>query len=216
MMPETSLPFDAILFDLDGTLIDTESLAVASGLAALAQNGFQVAADFMHQLIGKDHTATAAIIRAQLPDLDLAEFDLQWRRLFNEGVNRGLPLKPGAEALLEQLAHLPRGLVTSSRREEAHRKLAVAGIARYFDLVISFDDVTAAKPAPDPYLLAAERLGVQPDRCLVFEDSETGAEAAHRAGCRVVQVPDVLPSDGKWAHHLANDLLEGARAAGLI
>jgi beta-phosphoglucomutase-like phosphatase (HAD superfamily) len=81
--------------------------------------------------------------------------------------------------------------------------------------VITLDDVTAAKPAPDPYLLAANKLGVAPARCLVFEDSEAGAEAAHRAGCRVVQVPDVVPSEGRWAHHLAPSLLEGALAAGL-
>ena len=216
MTDASSLPFDAILFDLDGTLIDTESLAVASGVEAFANSGFPIDAAFMHRLIGKDHVASAAIIRAHLPDLDLEDFDQHWRRLFNEKVARGLPLKPGAEALLEQLAHLPRGLVTSSRRDEAHRKLGIAGLAQYFDIVVSYDDVTAPKPAPDPYLLAARMLGVTPERCLVFEDSEVGAEAAHRAGCRVVQVPDVLPSDGKWAHHLAVDLLEGARAAGLI
>jgi HAD superfamily hydrolase (TIGR01509 family) len=215
-MTDDLLPFDAILFDLDGTLIDTESLAVASGVEAFANSGFEIDAAFMHQLIGKDHKASAAIIQAQLPGVDLAGFDQTWRRLFNERVDRGLPLKPGAEALLEQLAHLPRGLVTSSRRDEAHRKLGIAGLAQYFDIVVSYDDVTAPKPAPDPYLLAAKLLGVAPARCLVFEDSEVGAEAAHRAGCRVVQVPDVLPSDGKWAHHLAEDLLEGARAAGLI
>ena len=216
MKTDAPLPFDAILFDLDGTLIDTESLAVASGVEAFATSGFPIDAKFMHQLIGMDHSASAAIIQAQVPGVDLAEFDRTWRRLFNARVDVGLPLKPGAEALLERLAHLPRGLVTSSRRDEAHRKLGIAGIAQYFDLVVSVDDVTAAKPAPEPYLLAARLLGVAPERCLVFEDSEVGAEAAHRAGCRVVQVPDVLPSDGKWAHHLAADLLEGAKAAGLI
>ncbi len=81
--------------------------------------------------------------------------------------------------------------------------------------MITLDDVARPKPAPEPYLLAAERLGLPPARCLVFEDSETGAEAAHRAGCVVVQVPDVVPSEGRWAHHLAADLVAGARAAGL-
>lgn len=210
------LPFDAVFFDLDGTLIDTEALAVASGVEAFRRSGFPMERDFLHGLIGKDHTTSAAIIRAAVPQMDLAEFDRHWRALFNAAVDAHLPLKPGAADLLEQLAHLPRALVTSSRRTEAHRKLAIAGLAHHFQLVISWDDVDAPKPAPDPYLLAARTFGVDPARCLVFEDSETGAEAAHRAGCRVVQVPDVLPSDGKWAHHLAETLLDGARAAGLI
>ena len=209
-------PFDAILFDLDGTLVDTETIAVASGTEAFRRAGHPVGAEFLHQLIGKDHTASAAILRQSMPAMDMDAFNRHWRELFNEHLARGLPLKPGAVDLLDRLAHLPRGLVTSSRREEAHRKLGLAGIAHHFQIVITWDDVTAAKPAPDPYLLAAERLGVTPARCLVFEDSEVGAEAAHRAGCRVVQVPDVLPSDGRWAHHLAEDLLSGALAAGLI
>ncbi|MBA4349649.1 MAG: HAD family phosphatase, partial [Rhodobacter sp.] len=77
-------------------------------------------------------------------------------------------------------------------------------------------DVSEPKPAPEPYLLAAARLGVDPTRCLVFEDSDVGAEAAHRAGCTVVQVPDVAPTEGRFARHLAADLLAGARAAGII
>ena len=106
--------------------------------------------------------------------------------------------------------------MTSTGRVGAHRKLGIAGIAEAFTHVVTLDDVRAAKPDPEPYLLAASLFGVAPARCLVFEDSETGAEAAHRAGCVVVQVPDVVPSRGRWAHHLAPDLLTGARMAGLL
>ena len=94
--------------------------------------------------------------------------------------------------------------------------MAQAGLAGDFQHLITLDDVTRAKPAPDPYLLAAKWLGVAPARCLVFEDSEVGAEAAHSAGMRVVQVPDLVVSQGRFAHHLADDLISGARAAGLI
>ena len=207
--------YDALFFDLDGTLIDTESIAVATGMEAFAAHGHAVDLAFMHSLIGKDEPTSARIIRARLPAADLDAVGRHWSAAFSAGVDRGLPLKPGAADLLSH-PDLPRVLVTSSGRTGAHRKLKIAGIASAFAHVVSLDDVTAAKPAPDPYLLAAHLLGLDPARCLVFEDSETGAEAGHRAGCVVVQVPDIAPSQGRWAHHLAPDLLTGARMAGLI
>jgi HAD superfamily hydrolase (TIGR01509 family) len=207
--------YDAILFDLDGTLIDTESLALASGMAAFEQLGLSVTEDFMHGLVGKDMPTAARLIAEAHPTLDQAALHPIWQEGFQAGVNRGLSLKPGVAELLAACL-VPMAIVTSSRRAEAHHKLGVAGISDAFVHVVVYEDVTAPKPAPDPYLLAAEMLGVDPARCLVFEDSETGAEAAFRAGCRVVQVPDVVPSEGRWAHHLADDLLEGARMAGLL
>ncbi len=205
---------DAIFFDLDGTLIDTESLALASGLAAFAAMGHPVDEEFMHRLIGKDMPTAGRLIAAALPGLDQTGLHSLWGERFQAATADGLPLKPGAETLLSARLR-PMALVTSSGRDEAHRKLGIAGIADAFETIVTFHDVAAPKPAPEPYLLAAERLGVSPARCLVFEDSETGAESAHRAGCIVVQVPDVAPSEGRWAHHLAEDLISGARMAGI-
>ncbi len=207
--------YDALLFDLDGTLIDTESIALTTGIAAFAAHGVAVDAGFMHGLVGKDEPTATAIVRARFPQADLAAIHGHWRKGFEAGVETGLMLKPGVEAVLAATTTLPRAIVTSTGRAGAHRKLGLAGIAAHFAEVITLDDVARPKPAPEPYLLAAERLGLPPARCLVFEDSETGAEAAHRAGCVVVQVPDVVPSEGRWAHHLAADLVAGARAAGL-
>lgn len=207
--------YDALFFDLDGTLIDTESLSTMAGIAAFAAHGLTVDDVFMHRLVGKDEPSTLALIRAAFPEADLNAIGQDWHRGFYEGVERGLPLKPGAAELLAA-PDLPRVLVTSTGREGAHRKLSIAGIAGAFAHVVTFNDVAAAKPAPEPYLRAAQLLGVDAARCLVFEDSEPGAESAHRAGCVVVQVPDVAPSQGRWAHHLAPDLLSGARMAGLI
>ncbi len=207
--------FDALLFDLDGTLIDTESLAVAAGLAAFAEVGHPVSVEFLHGLVGVDLPGSRRIIGAALPGVDQERLHPIWQAGFAAAVERGLELKPGVAQMLAA-GRVPMAVVTSSGRVEAHHKLGLSGIAAAFDLVISRDDVTSAKPSPEPYLLAAQRLGVLPSRCLAFEDSEVGAEAAHRAGCVVVQVPDVVPGTGKWAHHLAENIIEGARMAGLV
>ncbi len=206
---------DAILFDLDGTLIDTESVAMAAGKAAFAALGHDVPVTFLHELVGVDLPTAGMKIQFAYPQIDLGQLNQHWRDGFESAIALDLPMKQGAVALL-QMALRPMAIVTSSDRLAAHQKLRMAQIDHHFDHVITVDDVKMAKPAPEPYLLAAQRMGVDPARCLVFEDSETGAEAAHRAGCIVVQVPDLAPSQGRWAHHLADDLLAGAKHYGLI
>lgn len=208
-------PFDAAIFDLDGTLIDTESVSFAAGRAAFESLGVAVEDDFLLSLVGLDLPATDRRIEAHHRAIDLALLNARWREGFDRDIRRGLRLKPGAADLLDRLA-LPRAIATSSHRAAADLKLGLTGLDRRFDHVIVYEDVARAKPAPDPYLLAAARLGADPARCIAFEDSETGAEAAWRAGMRVVQVPDMVPTGGRFAHHVATGLIEGARMAGLI
>lgn len=207
--------FDAVLFDLDGTLIDTERLAINATIAAFGAMGFAVDLAFLHSLVGKDLPTGDRLIVARYPTLDLAEMNRRVAATMDSDVLSGMPLKSGVRDLLAQIRQ-PKAVVTSSSRVRAIEKIAQAGLTAEFGHLITLDDVTRAKPAPEPYLLAAERLGVAPARCLVFEDSEVGAQAAQAAGMRVVQVPDMVPSLGRFAHHLADDLLSGARAAGLI
>ncbi len=211
--------FDAVIFDLDGTLIDTEALCNTAGAEACANLGFPVTLAFFESLAGIDDRNRARLIEEHTGvTVEYTGFLAEWDRLCTQRFAAGIPIKPGALELLERLgaADIPLALATSSRRGPAAEKLEGANLLPHFRTVVTFDDVASPKPAPDAYLLAAERLGVPPARCLAFEDSETGARAAHAAGVTVVQVPDLHPTKGAHAHHVAETLLLGAVAAGLL
>ncbi|MFN3722011.1 MAG: HAD family hydrolase [Paracoccaceae bacterium] len=208
--------FDAVFFDLDGTLVDSERLTVQTGTAAFAAQGHRNVEDLLHSLVGVDQITSAGMILERYPDLDLAQLNESWQTAFLAAQAVDLLLKPGASEIVHGLREQHAlALVTSSRRDPAEVRLVQAGLRPAFRAVITRDDVTSPKPHPEPYLLAASRLGVEPARCLVFEDSEPGAEAAFSAGMTVVQVPDIIPATGRFAHHVARSLTEGARWAGI-
>lgn len=213
------LSFDAVVFDLDGTLIDTESLCNAAGTEACANLGFPVSLAFFEGLAGIDDRTRARLIEEHTGrPVEYRAFLAEWDRLCTLRFQEGIPIKPGALELLTRLSAggIPLALATSSREGPAREKLEGADLLRFFRTVVTFDDVAAPKPAPDPYLLATERLGVPPGRSLAFEDSETGARSAQAAGLTVVQVPDLHPTEGAHAHHVAPSLLDGAVWAGLL
>lgn len=212
------MKFSAVIFDLDGTLLDTESSAISSGIKAFADQGIEIEKDWLDQLVGIDVATGTEIIRQAFGDLDMKRLNRVWYEEARKAQADGIDKRPGAEALLSHISQvaLPRAVATSSSRKDAHRKLRTSGLAPHFDVVVSFDCVRLPKPAPEPFLLAAARLGVDPAHCIAFEDSDTGARSAYAAGMQVVQVPDVLASKGEHAHHLADSLLAGARQAGLL
>ncbi|MDO5658362.1 MAG: HAD family hydrolase [Paracoccus sp. (in: a-proteobacteria)] len=213
--------FDAIIFDFDGTLIASEALALEAAGAALRELGHAVPDGFLNRLVGVDDNRSHTLIEAHFGPIERTSFDTRIRALIDARIaEHGLPLRPYAVEVLDLLdaqpAPLPRAIATSSYRARAEYKLRLTALAPRFAALVARDCVTDPKPAPEPFLLAASRLGVDPARCLAFEDSETGAEAAHRAGMFVVQIPDLGPATGRFADLVAPDLLSGARAAGVL
>lgn len=212
-------PFAAVIFDLDGTLIDTETLCNQTGVETCAVLGLDVSLGFFETLAGI-HDAERMRLLSDLTGvaIDPDQFYALWDKLTYARFKDGIPLKPGVFSLLAQIRALglPMAVATSSRRLPALTKLDVTGLRPWMTAVVTFDDIAQPKPAPDAYLHAAALLGVAPVDCLAFEDSEVGARAAWEAGMTVVQVPDIHAASGRYAHFVAGSLLDGARAAGLV
>lgn len=214
-------PYAAAIFDLDGTLIDTERLFIDAAVAAALRLSLPFDRAFMAGLAGQSDAEGFRLMQTRVgAATDLAAFQTEWSALVGAAYASGIPLMRGVADLLSDLSarRFPRAVATNSYTEGAHRKLAHAGIAHHFDPahIVGVDRVARAKPAPDLFLAAADRLRVAPGHCIAFEDSDAGTAAALAAGMTVVQIPDSHPAGTRDAHHLADTILDGARAAGLI
>ncbi|MFD5798978.1 HAD family hydrolase [Streptomyces diastatochromogenes] len=192
----------AVLLDMDGTLVDTEGFWWDVEVEVFAALGHTLDETWRHIVVGGPMTRSAGfLIEATGADITLAELTTLLNDGFEERIGRSLPLMPGAARLLAELYEyeIPTALVSASHRRIIDRVLASLG-PQHFALTVAGDEVSRTKPYPDPYLLAAAGLGAEPARCAVIEDTATGVEAAEAAGCRVVAVPSVAPiapTDGR-------------------
>jgi len=183
----------AVIFDVDGLLLDSEAVYRQSWTEAAANQRFvlthQRYATFIGQRIPWCEEQLAGLAGG---DFDLGAFRAAWRVRWREIARQGVAPKPGARELVAALrAHrIPCAVATSSARPEA--ELSLAAWMADFDAVVTGDQVVNGKPAPDIYLLAAKRLGIDPLRCLAMEDSANGARAALGAGMTVIIVPDLV------------------------
>ena len=191
----------AVLWDMDGTLVDSEKVWDISLAALYEELGGVLTPAVRALMVGSVAENTMRIVYTDL-DLELdREAMAESSRWLNEYTadlfDAGLPWCDGARELLEALAaeHTPMALVTNTQRALTERALNGIG-RRYFSATVCGDEVANGKPAPDPYLRAAALLGRKPQECLAVEDSVTGSAAAERAGCPVLVVPNDVEVPG--------------------
>lgn len=192
--PEPALPA-AVLWDMDGTLVDTEPYWIRAEHELVAAHGGQWSHEKALKLVGNDLLTSARVIRDEGP-VDLTPEEIVDRLLDRvvEQVREHVPWQPGALELLSALADagVPCALVTMSYDVFA-AEVVSRGPADAFRTVVTGDQVTRGKPDPEPYLVAAKRLGVDPQDCVAIEDSPTGIASALAAGARTLGVEAMVP-----------------------
>ena len=186
-----------IIFDMDGTLIDSQRIAIPAWEYAGNQQGILEMGSHVPKICGMNEKCWTEYIKQKIPTINIKRFKSDRIKYLNEkGI---LSLKMGAKTLLDFLRKngIKMAIASSSSKEMVIHRLNSVGILEYFDAIISNDDVTNSKPSPDCFLLAAEKLNVSPESCIVFEDTVTGIEAGIAAGMRCIRVIDIAEFDEK-------------------
>ncbi len=220
MQCNTPTSFAALLFDMDGLMIDTESLSALAWQQAAAALDIPLQQMHIDAMVGLAMPLCLHYLTEELGDAQQAQqLEAQSRQQYHRALHQQtIPLKPGITELLDWCHHhgIARAVGTATQRQLADIKLGRTGLARYFEHTVAGDEVARCKPAPDVYLQAAQRLGVAPEHCIVLEDSPYGAQAALAANMRVIIVPDMQQPPGeiaKQALAVCQDLFE---ARGLL
>ena len=191
---------DAVVFDMDGVLLQSEEVWDEVREEYVRERGGRYDAEIQRAMMGMSSPEWSRYLHdhAGVPD-EPEEINAEVVRRMLARYRVQLPLIPGAVEAVERLAaHYPLGLASSSNRELIDTALDVSGLAPFFSATVSSEEVAHGKPAPDVYLEAARRLGVDPSRCCAVEDSHGGIRSAKTAGMRVVAIPNpTYPPDAE-------------------
>lgn len=185
--------YDAVIFDLDGTLVDTEPLHKRSWEIAVAELGRSMPdGDYTLFFSGRPGRESCRDYFGMSVEEAIAATDLVTVRYWELAAGNVKPL-PGLLSFLDRLDGVPKAVATSARRASALRMLGEIGVVERFDTIVTADDITHGKPHPEIFLTAAARLGVPADRCLVLEDAPAGLIAARAAGMTCVGITTTRP-----------------------
>lgn len=212
----------AILFDMDGLLLDTEKVCFDNFVETRRHFSLSDSPDVFLRCVGLRRPECDRVILESLPDqVEFQDFNKVWREKISAALRRDIPLKAGALQLFQILASKGylMGVATSTETDVARSHLERASLLPFLRGVVGGDRVQQGKPNPEVYHKIAEHLGVSAADCFAFEDSETGTRAAVASGARTIQIPDLIPPSAemlKFGHVIAPSLLKGALKVELI
>lgn len=211
---------DAVVFDNDGLLLDTESVWTRAEQDLFERRGIEFTLDHKRELVGTSAEIAGALLERRLGEPGRAEELIdELNALVVAELEHGVEAMVGARELLHSLRQrgTPIGLVSNSPPVFVRRSLEIVGFHDHFDVILSAHEVAAPKPAPDPYLEACRRLGVEAGPSVVaLEDSPTGVAAARAAGLTVIGIPSLEGIALEEAHHIAESLLDDVVARHLV
>lgn len=209
------MKYSAAIFDMDGLLLDTEKVCMAAFQQTCIEMDIPFKRDIYLNIIGRNQAGIKPIIEQGYGDsLNYAAFHPRWMQHYHAVVeHQAIPVKKGVIALLTwlQAQNIAMVVATSTHNALAHKKLHLAGLSQYFSHITSGDEVVNGKPAPEIYLLAAQRLNLKPQQCLAFEDSNNGVKAAVDANMTTLQIIDLVEPDTDTralGHHIFNTMDE--------
>ncbi len=202
--------FKAVIWDMDGLLLDTERLSHESWLQACQSLRIEIDEVEFRKIIGMNEPSFRKALHQAIGDrVDVPELVARSDEIYHQKIDRGVPLRKGARVCIEWLSNegIPQSVATSSRQSLAQKKLGHHDLVCHFHSIVSGDQVTNGKPHPEIFITAAEQMGMEPQDCLAFEDSLHGVHAAAASGARVILVPD-LAIHNDQSRGLADEIWE--------
>lgn len=196
--------FKAVIWDMDGLLLDSERISHNSWLTACASLGVQIHEDVFRSIIGLNSRTSRQTLNEQIGKVaDLERLIFTANEVYQERISKGVPLKAGARACIEWLQEnaVPQSVATSTQQDLAKKKLGHHELVDRFHSIVGGDQVTHGKPNPEIFITAARRTEIDPADCIIFEDSRHGIAAANASGARPILVPDLAIHDEESKAH---------------